>query len=279
MVFRKKSLILTRREQEVLEKKLSGKKLTQQDSNYLSKFIRPKLREISSTNSKELLDKIEYNQKIQSIENKIKKIILNNLGNVESIILYGSAIQNNYKDYRDIDVLIVLREKTWNKINEKYKKIIKIKNLLKEDSVETDIELYDKKTIQKEYSSNPSWIYQLKDKKIIYGKLNLPDRQEVPKVALRTKIDYSLPEKDYSGEEIYKAIRNLVLVNLLIDKVVDNKILVQEICSFIGSNLLESLKENKESKIEKKIAFLHLKDLYNKTLERLNKAKWEKIRL
>ena len=57
-----KSLLLTPRELGVIAKKLRNEKLTQQDSNYLSRFVRPKLREASLLDAKGLLNILEYNQ-------------------------------------------------------------------------------------------------------------------------------------------------------------------------------------------------------------------------
>ena len=91
--------ILTRKERKIIEKKLSNKKLTQVESNRLSKAIRPKLKEISAIDAEELLNKLEYNHKVNSIEKRIIKVIKENLPNVDSIILYGSVVQNNYHDY------------------------------------------------------------------------------------------------------------------------------------------------------------------------------------
>ena len=71
-----KSLILTRMETEVIEKKLKNRRLTQQDSNYLSRYVRPKLREIKSIDATDLLERLKYNQKIPAIEKKIRNIIL-----------------------------------------------------------------------------------------------------------------------------------------------------------------------------------------------------------
>ena len=109
------SKILTNKELQIINKKLSKAKLTQQDSNYLSKYIRPKLREIKTINAQELLNKLDYNQKSISIEKKIKQIILKNIKNIDSITIYGSAIQNNYKKYNDIDVMVITKEKSWKK--------------------------------------------------------------------------------------------------------------------------------------------------------------------
>ena len=128
----KESLILTKRELDVINKKLRGDRLTQQDSNYLSKYVRPKLHEISSIDAATLISKLKYNQRSIAIENKIEHAIVKNIGrdNLQSIILYGSAIQTNYGAYNDIDILIVTKEKVFKNLGDKAKKISELKNLL-----------------------------------------------------------------------------------------------------------------------------------------------------
>src|SRR3989344_4176460 len=115
-----KHSILTQRERQIIDKKIEGISLTQNESNILSKVVRPKLREISKISASTLLNKLEYNQKAKSIENKLRELVLRNIKNVKAIILYGSAIQTNYKEYNDIDVLIVTKDKDWNTIGDKY---------------------------------------------------------------------------------------------------------------------------------------------------------------
>jgi len=275
---KRKSLILTPKELEVINKKLSGTKLTQQDSNYLSKFIRPKLKEIDLINARALLNQLTYNQKAISIENRIKKTILKNLEDVDSITLYGSAIQNNYIKYNDVDVLVVVKKKSWKKLGEKYRKILKIKKQAKKHSINLDLEIYDKKTFQGSYYSNASLIYQLKDKKTIYGKLRLINKIEIPKLDLRMKMDYSiLEDENVKGLEIYKAIRNLALINLILKKIINNKKLNNLVSEEIGENLITKLKKNKESVIERKISLLHLKRLLKSTFKKIEGVKWEKI--
>ncbi len=272
------SLILTKKEMEVIDKKLKNMKLTQQDSNYLSKFVRPKLREISLIDARYLLCKLEYNQKIASIEKRIKEIILKKIKNVISITLYGSAIQNNYKNYNDLDVLILVNKKFWKKLGEKYRQILEIKKVAKKYSLNLDLEIYDKKIFQRSYPSNISLIYQLKDKKSIYGHLKLPSKLEIPKLNLRMKIDYSILEGEkHRGLEIYKAIRNLILINLVLKRTIDNKELINSINKELGENLANKLKSNKESGIDRKIAFLHLNQLLRLILKKLKESKWEKI--
>lgn len=275
----RKSLVLTKKETEVIGKKLSGKKINQQDSNYLSRYVRPKLKEISSIDAKFLLDSIEYNQKAIAVENKIKKMLLEKIGGIDSIILYGSAIQNNYKNFNDIDVLVIVKKKFWEKLGEKYKKIIEIKKEMKKNKITIDLEIYDKKIFYSSYSSNPSLVYQLKDRKIIYGSLKQLKKLKISKLELRMKLDYSLPENSMQGIEIYKAIRNLVLINLILKKIIDNKELASSINKEIGEKIAINLKKGQESAIERKIAMLVLKNLFYSTLNELKEAKWEKIEL
>lgn len=269
--------ILTNREREVIDKKIRHCKLTQQDSNYLSKYVRPKLREMKLLDAKLLLDKLEYNQKTVAIENKIKKIILENLKGVELIILYGSAIQTNYKKYNDVDVMVITKKKTWKRVGEKYREIFRIKKKIKKYSINLDLELYDKKTFYEFYNSDISLAYQLKESKVIYGNLDLPSKLEIPKINLRTKLDYSIVEEDVSNLEIYKAIRNLILLKLALNKIIDNKKLIETLNEEIGKGLSEKLKEGRVSAIERKIALLHLKRLLKIVLNTLERAKWEKI--
>src|SRR3989344_4957149 len=171
-----KSTIFTKGELKVIHRKMNNVKLNQTDSNYLSRFIRPKLKEIESLDAKYLLDKMEYNQKIKSIENKIKKIILSSLNDVDSIILYGSVI---HKNYNDIDIMIVTKSKIYKKEIDKYKKIKEIKNILKDNSIVSDIEIISKENLIKSYKNSPTLIYELKDHKVIYGNIKIPERIEL----------------------------------------------------------------------------------------------------
>ena len=161
----KEGKILTRKAVEIINKKLKNKRLTQQDSNYLSRFVRPKLREIITIDAKSLLRKLEYSPKAKPIEGRIKEAILKNLSDVDSIIICGSAIQYNYNKYEDLDVIIAAKKV----INSKQKEKIILKIKKSAEDLPMDIQIYSKKSILAQYSHNPSLIYQLKDSKIIYG--------------------------------------------------------------------------------------------------------------
>ncbi len=273
-----KSILITKREAVVINKKLMHKKLTQQDSNYLSRYVRPKLREMSHIDSKLLLTKLEYNQKIPAIEKYIKNLILKNVKYVSSITIYGSAIYNNYRGYNDIDVLVTVKRKTWKKLGEKYRKIISIKKITKKHDMNLDLELYSDKAIHYFYPSSPSLIYQLKDRKTIYGVLKIPFNIEIPKLELRMKLDYSyIDDENPSGLEIYKAIRNLWLVKLILIGIVNNLKLNNVLEDELGKNLMNRLKLNRCSYIDKKIALLYLDRLLKRTGKEIKEGKWEKI--
>ena len=275
--------ILTKHEIKVINKKLEGKRISQQDSNYLSKYVRPKLRAIQEIDAEDLLNKLEYNQKAKAIEQKIKKLLLEKLEEVEAIVLYGSVVQNNYKNYHDIDVLVIIKKRFWKKLGEKYKKIVEIKKeirKIKEYGINLDLEIYDKKTFYDSYPYNISLIYQLKDNKVIYGRLKLPKKLNLHKIDFQMKLDWSeLEDIQSEGVDIYRALRNAILVKLLLNKIIDNKKLKQSLNKELGENLVNKLKNNTENKFEKKIALYYLGELLNKLRERLKGELWEKIEL
>ncbi len=273
-----KSKILTARESEIIKRKLKGYSLTQNESNILSRFVRPKLREMSKINAGLLLNKLEYNQKAKSIEKKIKKTILDNMKDVQTLLLYGSAIQTNYKNYSDLDVLVITKRKIWNSLGDKYDLIIKLTELAKKNGLNLDIQIIDKYTFYHEYPHSPSLIYQLKDCKIIYGKINLPSKAEISKLDLRMKLDWSdMDDEGSKSNEIYQAIRNIILVRLLLKKIVDNESLRVEVNKELGENIIAKLKNNTASKLERRLALQYIRELSEKIDGEIRGAKWEKI--
>lgn len=270
--------ILTVREKEIIKRKLEGYSLTQNESNILSKSVRPKLREISKVNASILLNKLEYNQKAKSIENNIKKLILENMADIQALLIYGSAIQSNYRNYNDVDVLIITKKKTWNVLGDKYDLIIKLTEMARKIGLNLDIQIIDKEKLYQEYPHSPSLIYQLEDCKIIYGGLNLPSETKISKLDLRMKLDWSdMDDEDSKSNEIYQALRNIILVRLLLNKVVNNESLRLEVNKELGEKIIARLKSNTASKLERKLALQHIKDLSEKTDKEILGAKWEKI--
>lgn len=274
-------LILTQREREIISKKIKGLSLTQNESNILSKTIRPKLNEIREINADLLLNKLEYNQMAKSIENKVKKIILENIKGVKAIILCGSAVQTNYKEYNDIDIIIAINRVLNEKTMEKRKMVRRLLDIAEKEGLILDIQIYALESIINQYPSSPSLIYQLKDSKVIYGNIKIPNKIELSSLDLRMKLDWSDIENIYSeGKEIYQALRNTMLVLLLMNKKVDNYELKQSIINLFGENLILRLKKNKVSRAEKKIVLNYIKSMSDYLSEQLRiNPKWEKIEI
>ena len=266
-----KQSILTPTEKKIIQKKLNNEPMTKQDSYYLSVSIRPKLKEMSLMNPQELLLKIKYNQKAISIERKIKNIILKKIKAIKAIILYGSAIQTNYSEYKDIDILIITKNKVWKNQKEKYNLI----KSLKDNALNLDIQIITEKEFYSQYPHNPSLIYQLKDRKVIYGKINLPKKIELYNIDLKMKLDWS-DVQDNSPQGIYKSLRNAILVELLLKRIVDNKVLQMEMERKIGKKTIDNLKNNKASIEEKKLAKFRLKNLIKKLENDLKGEIWGK---
>ena len=272
--------ILTKREKEVVEKKLKNQKLTHQDSNYLSRFVRPKLKKIIEINAKALLERIDYNPASLGIENKIKKIVLKNIKNPVAIILFGSAIQTNYGIFKDIDVIIVTKNKIWDKQNERIALIVDMEEKAKKQKLPLDIQIISKKTLCSSYPNNPTLIYQLKDCKIIYGKIKIPKKINLTKMDLRMKLDWScIEDSESESEEIYLGIRNTILVRLLINGIIDNSELRKELIESLGNELIMKLKNNSASKIERMYALKYLNNLTERTRREVINAGWERIKL
>lgn len=272
--------ILTEREEEIINKKMKGLSLTQNESNILSRFVRPKLRGISKINANAILNKLEYNQKTKSIENKIKKIILNNVSQVDSIILCGSAIQTNYKDYNDIDIIVATKKILIKEQKKKRKLTEKIRRIGENENLNLDVQIYAKNSILQQYPNNPSLIYQLKDSKIIYGKLKIPNKIVLSNLDLKMKLDWSEGLNIYSrDDEIYYAIRNALLVMLLMNKKVDNYELRKDLINVFLGNLLVRLRNNQATRLEKKLALNYLNLLVNYLETELKNSKWEKIEI
>ena len=273
-----KQSILTNMEKQVINKRLNNEKLTKQDSYYLSKSIRPKLKQIEELSNKNLLQRVQYNPKAKVIEKNVSKFLLKEVKGIKAIILYGSIVQTNYSKYNDIDVLIITKDKMWennwkkddiiNDLDDKAKKIV----------LKLDIQILDIKTFLEIYNSNPSLIYQMKDSKVIYGKIEMPKKIELPKIVLKMKLDWSdLDSINPSGEEIYNCIRNTLLVRLILTKIIDNFSLSNYLIEELGKNLIRNLRENKASKTERKMAIEYLNKINEETLKEINNATWEKI--
>lgn len=275
-----KNKILTEKATGIINKKLENRKLTRQDSNYLSRFIRPKLRDMASINAEVLLKKLEYNPKALSIEKKIKDIILKNIPAVDSIIIYGSAIQTNYKEYNDLDIIVATKRILTKSLKEKNELTNNIIEIGKRKGLNLDIQIYFKNSILAQYPGNPSLIFQLKDSKVIYGKIKIPNKISLSNLDLKMKLDWSEGLHRYSSaSDIYYALRNAMLVLLLINKKIDNYQLRNNLTNILGYELISKLKKNQASSTEKKLAIGYLNLLLKYLEAELNNPKWEKIEL
>ncbi len=269
--------ILTKREMEVINKKMNNKRLTQLDSNILTRAVRPKLRQIINIDAEYLLNRLSYNPRHRAIDNGIKNLILSNIKNIEAIILVGSIVQTSYQEYNDIDVIVVTKERIWKKKYKREKIIRDLEEKAKKIGLKLDVQIISKKSLLASYHNNPSLIYQLKDHKVIYGKINIPKKIELSKLDLLMKLDWSDSSEESSGKEIYEYIRNLWLVRLLMKRIVDNSKLSAELVNELGKELILRLKNDLASKLEKRVALNYLIRLLKETEKELKEAKWEKI--
>ena len=81
------------------------------------------------------------------------------------------------------------------------------------------------------------------------------------------------------ADEVYYAIRNAMLVLLLINKKIDNYELKRNMISVLGADLIEKLSNNKASRLEKKLALSYLNLMVNYLEKKLRNKKWEKIEI
>ena len=270
----RQTCLMTPLELKAIDRKLKNKKLTQQESNRLSKQVRPKLREMMSVDSERILKLLDYNQKIPSIEREIKRIVLKEIKNVSSIVVYGSSVYNNYKNNEDIDVMVLVKKKTWKKLGEK----LAIANeIMKKSKLKLDLKIYEEAEVVESYPNNITLIYELSDSKIIYGSLALP-KKNVIEIDLRMKTDESrnilweIEEGELNARNIYGAMRNLVIVELMSKGIVSNDEMNKKIEEEIGRKTVEQLKSGKCAAAYKRIGELHLREM----LKRIDK--WGKRR-
>ncbi|MEK6936113.1 MAG: hypothetical protein AABW67_04950, partial [Nanoarchaeota archaeon] len=163
---------------------------------------------------------------------------------------------------------------------EKYKKIKELKDILKENSIISDIEFITKEDLINGYKNSPTLIYQLKDSKLIYGDIKIPKEIAICNIDLQMKLDWSdVEDIEPDGKDIYSALRNTLLVRLILNKIIDNSKLKQSLYDELGKNLIEKLKNNKQSKEEKRYALIYLNKLTKDTREKIIGELWEKIKL
>ena len=263
--------ILSNREIEVVLKRLGNKHITQTESNYLSRSIRPKLKSAEFAVSAELLSLLDYRRKRYEREDsllkeKIIKAVKKGLADdIKAIILFGSYIRNSHTNYRDIDVMVVLNNKTWKNSAEKHRLEMAIESSI---DVKTDINLivYDELISLLPYS--PLLQTELEDYNIVYGDIKLTKKIIIDKEYLYKRlleVEYVLElGKNIKPKYIYNAIRDCLSIELFLKKMINNKLIMQTIKNNIGKSTVESLMDNKADLIQKDIALKYLKYLYTK---------------
>jgi len=264
--------ILSNKEIEVVLKRLNNKHITQTESNYLSRSVRPKLRSAEFAASAELLSLLDYRRRRYEREDNLlrKKIInsINDIGDIKAVILFGSYIRNKHTNYRDIDVMVVLNRKLWGSSAEK--------NRMEEDiekvtDVKTDVNLVSYKELVKLFPYSPLLQTELEEYKIIYGDMRLSrkiitDKPYLYRKLLETEYVLELGRK-IKPRYIYNAIRACIAIKLFLDKKVDNKLIIKTIIDNIGKLTADNLINNGANQVQKDIALKYLRYLYNELMK------------
>jgi len=264
--------ILSNREIEVVLKRLNNKHITQTESNYLSRSIRPKLKSAEFAVSSELLSLLDYRRKRhERKDHLLRKRIVGAVGdiidNVKVIILFGSYVRNNHINYRDIDVLIVLSKKIWKTSAGKHRLE---KNIERAIDIRVDINLVVYSELVNILPYSPLLQVELENHKIIYGDIKIKKKIIVNKLYLYKKLLEleSIIElgKKIESKYIYNAIRTCLSIKSFLKKVVDSELLIKTIENNIGKLTADSLIEGRANSVQKDIALRYLKYLYNNLL-------------
>ncbi|MCK5282290.1 MAG: nucleotidyltransferase domain-containing protein [Nanoarchaeota archaeon] len=273
--------ILSRKEIEVVIKRLSNKHITQTESNYLSRSIRPKLKSAEYASDNNLLSLLDYRRKkYEREESTLKDEIIASLDDimkdVKAIVLYGSYIRNHHTDYRDIDVMVILKNKIWKTASEKNRIEKDIENKIE---INADMNLVYYKELKELYPYSPLLRNEMEHHKVIYGNIELEEKIIVSKPYLYKKlleIEYVMEiGKNINPKYIYNAIRSCISIRLFLEKKVSNWLVIDTTEKNIGETTALCLSENKANKYQVRTASNYLKYLYN-TLIKLLKDEQER---
>ena len=92
------------------------------------------------------------------------------------------------------------------------------------------------------------------------------------------KLDWSdIDDEDSQSSELYQSLRNIILVRLLLNKIVNNEFLKEGVIKELGESVVAKLKNNTASKLERKLALHYIRELSEKTDKEIKESKWEKI--
>ena len=274
----KLGLILSRREIEVVTKRLDNIPITQTESNYLSRSIRPKLKSAAFATKNNLLRLLDYKRKKYErkdlILNKMILLALKDiLRDVQAVIIFGSYIMNRHTNYQDIDIMVVLKRRLWKGTIDKFRLE---KNIESRIHSKTDINFVVYKDLKQNFQSSPLLQTQLEYSKSIYGKINLNKAILINEKYLYAKLlDIETVielGKDLEGKYIYNGIRGCLAIELFLKKIINNRLIINRIKDDIGESTMESLRKNTANKIQRDIGLRYLKYLY-KTLEKKLRVK------
>ena len=258
--------ILSRREIEVVIKRLENKHITQTESNYLSRSVRPKLRSADYACKNQILDQLAYRRNKHERQRRIigKRILFSLNGkDVKAILLFGSYVRNRHTNYRDIDALIIFNKKYWSNLHEKNE----LKKQIEKDSgmnIEATLTTYQ--DLAKLWPYSPLLRTELEEYERVYGDINLDSD-----IIINTRYLYSrLLEVDTIIEMwseldprfIYNALRSCISIRLFLGRIINNRSIIKTIEDNIGKATANSLIENTASTTQKKMALLFLKYLY-----------------
>jgi predicted nucleotidyltransferase len=276
--------ILSGKEIEVVVKRLRNKHITQTESNYLSRSIRPKLKSAEFAANYGILSLLDYRRKKHERENSIlrKKIIeamrkilrIKPAKDIKAILLFGSYVRNSHVNYRDIDIMAVLSRKIWKTSAQKNKIEKSIESSI---DIKTDVNLAVYRELINGLPYDPYLQTKLEHHELIYGKMNLTNKIIISRQYLYWKLletEYAIVlGKDIRARYIYNAIRNCLAIQLFLDNIVNNKLILDIIEKNIGKLTADSLMDNKANLLQRHIASKYLEYLYNKLHEALKSAK------
>ncbi len=265
--------ILSNKEIEVVLKRLNNKHITQTESNYLSRSIRPKLKSAEFAASTHLLSLLNYRRKRYEREDnllrkKVTNAVQNIIHNVKAIIIFGSYVRNHHTNYRDIDIMMILNKKIWKNSAEKYRLETGIEKAI---GLKTDINLVVHNELLSLFPYSPLLQSELEDHKVIYGNTRLKKSLIINKTYLYRRLleAEQIIElgKSIKSKYIYNSIRNCLSIGLFLKKIVDNRLIIKMIENNIGKSTANSLLNNEANSVERDIALRYLKYLYSKLEE------------
>ncbi|MFH1849899.1 MAG: nucleotidyltransferase domain-containing protein [archaeon] len=264
--------ILTKTEIEVVLKRLNNRPITQTESNYLSRSIRPKLKSAEIAASIGLRSLLSYRRKKYERKDALlaNKIIgaTHNLS-IKAIALFGSYIRNSHTNYRDIDLMVVLNRKTWKTSAQKRKLETGIERAV---DIVADVSLVVYRELTKALPYSPLLQSELEDYKVIYGDLRISKKIIIDKAYLYSKLletEYVLALKNINSRYIYNAIRTCISIQLFLGQTVDNQLTKKTIEHDIGRSTTEALLDNKANTIQRDIALRYLKYLYKHLMNQI----------